>query len=329
MNWPSKRVIVTGAGGFIGSHLTEALLRRGAAVTALVHYNSRHSYGWLEQMPSDLAKGAEIVLGDIRDGGMMRKLIRGRDVVFHLAALIGIPYSYTAPEAYVGTNIGGTLNLLQAALEAGVETFVHTSTSEVYGTARYVPIDEGHPLQGQSPYSASKIGADKIAESFWRSFGLPVVTVRPFNTYGPRQSSRAVIPAILSQALRGRDIRLGSLTPVRDLTYVADTAAGFIAAAEGEYLTGKTIHLGSGKGISVGDLVQVISALLNQKLCVTTDPERTRPAGSEVERLICNPTKAARLMNWKAHISLKEGISRTIAWMVGHHDEYEKLKFIY
>ncbi len=329
MKWPSKKVLVTGAGGFIGSHLTEALLRQGAAVTALVHYNSRHRYGWLEQVPPELGKSANIVLGDVRDGYAVRKLMKGHDVVFHLAALIGIPYSYIAPEAYVETNIKGTLNILQAALETGVERLVHTSTSEVYGTARYVPIDEAHPLQGQSPYSASKIGADKLAESFWRSFSLPVVTVRPFNTYGPRQSSRAVIPTIISQALRSREIRLGSLDPVRDLTFVTDTAAGFIAAAEGDGLCGETIHLGSGKGISVGGLVEAVSSLLNQKLQVVTEEERTRPSGSEVLQLISNPLKASRLMGWSPRVSLKEGISRTITWMVGYPKDYGKLRFIY
>lgn len=271
MNWKEKKVFVTGAGGFIGSHLVESLLEKGAKVTALVHYNSRNSYGWLEESFLKGRANLSVLLGDVRDGIAMRKLIADNQIIFHLAALIGIPYSYTAPIAYVDTNIQGTLNVLQAALESKAEKIIHTSTSEVYGTAQYVPIDENHPLQGQSPYSASKIGADKLAESYFRSFALPVATVRPFNTYGPRQSARAIIPTIISQALRFKEVRLGSLDPIRDLTFVDDTVRGFIAAAEADNIIGETVNLGTGKGVSIRELVETISTILNAPLPIISE----------------------------------------------------------
>ncbi len=254
MKWQDKRVLVTGAGGFIGSHLVDELLNKGAEVTAFVHYNARNDWGMLEGRYNDKTPNLNVIAGDVTDSLFVKKTVSEKDYVFHLAALIGIPYSYVAPESYINTNIKGTLNIMQACLDAGVDRVMHTSTSEVYGTAQYTPIDEKHPLQGQSPYSASKIGADKIAESFYCSFGLPVTTIRPFNTFGPRQSTRAVIPTIITQALTSNSIRLGSLTPIRDLTYVADTVQGFIKFTESEKTVGKTINTGSGRGVTIGEL---------------------------------------------------------------------------
>ncbi len=260
----NTKVLVTGAGGFIGSHLAEKLVELGADVRALVHYNALGAAGWLDTSPR--RNDMQVVAGDITDRDSVRQAVRDREVVFHLAALIAIPYSYQAPESYVRTNVLGTLNVLQAALEAGARRVVHTSTSEVYGTARYVPIDEQHPLQGQSPYSASKIGADQLAESFHRAFGLPVVTVRPFNTFGPRQSARAVVPTIITQCLAGKTVRLGSLTPTRDLNFVANTADGFVAAAAAPAAVGRTINLGTGREISVGDLARMIAQLVGREI---------------------------------------------------------------
>jgi NAD dependent epimerase/dehydratase len=329
MNWQGKKVFVSGAGGFIGSHLTEALLDRGAHVTALIHYNSRNSYGWLDGLSGLSGKNISFALGDIRDTITMRRLIKGQEVVFHLAALIGIPYSYMAPEAYVANNIKGTLNVLQAALEAKVEKIIHTSTSEVYGTACYVPIDEKHPLQGQSPYAASKIGADKFVESYFRSFALPVVTVRPFNTYGPRQSARAVISTIIAQALQGGEVKLGSLDPVRDVTFVDDTVRGFIAAAEADKVKGETINLGSGSGVSIQKLVKTISLIMKQVPRIITEKERMRPAKSEVLKLVSSAAKAKRLINWEAQIGLKEGLQRTVDWISENQQYYKNSAFVY
>ncbi len=329
MHWKGRKVLVTGAGGFIGSHLTDALLEKGAEVTALVHYNSQHRYGWIEESPRRNDKNLSLVLGDIRDGNAMRKLVDGHAVIFHLAALIGIPYSYTAPEAYVETNIKGTLNVLQAGLETKAERIVHTSTSEVYGTAQYIPMNEEHPLQAQSPYSASKIGADKLVESYFRSFELPAVTVRPFNTYGPRQSARAVIPTIISQALQGKEVRLGSLDPVRDMTFIEDTVRGFIAAGESEALIGETINLGTGRGVSIQELVETISELMNQEITVLCEKERSRPAKSEVMRLLSCTTKAKKLMNWESQIDLKEGLAKTVTWISKNRKFYKVAKFVY
>lgn len=329
MNWKEKKVFITGAGGFIGSHLTEALLQRGAHITALIHYNSRDNYGWLEELSAENHAALRVVLGDVRDSNTMHKLVAGQNIIFHLAALIGIPYSYMAPAAYVETNIKGTLNMLQAGLEARVEKLVHTSTSEVYGTAIYTPIDEGHPLQGQSPYAASKIGADKLVESYCKSFSFPAVTVRPFNTFGPRQSARAVIPTIICQALKGTEVSLGSLDPVRDMTFVDDTVAGFIAAAETDHLAGKTINLGTGRGVSIQELVDMIATLLKCEINITIDKERTRPSESEVLKLLSCADKAKRLMNWEAKTSLEDGLGKTVRWIADNLTTYKTRKFVY
>ena len=310
-----KRVVVTGADGFIGSHLTEALIAHGCDVTAFCYYNSFDSRGWLDTVPASISNRVEFFMGDIRDPHGVRTALAGKGVVFHLAALIGIPFSYHSPDSYVDTNVRGTLNVLQASRDLELERVVVTSTSEVYGTAQYVPIDERHPLQGQSPYSASKIGADKIAESFYRSFGLPVVTARPFNTYGPRQSARAVIPTIITQLLVGAsDLKLGSLHPTRDLTYVADTCAGFIALAECDEAVGREVNIGSGFEISVGDLAHKLIALMNTKATVVTDDVRLRPEKSEVERLLAANTLIGELTGWQPSLSLDEGLARTVQW---------------
>jgi dTDP-glucose 4,6-dehydratase len=311
--WANKTVLVTGAGGFIGSHLTERLVGRGAKTRALVHYNSSSSWGWLEESP--YKDEIQIFQGDIRDADSLQSVIDGCDVIFHLAALIAIPYSYQAPLSYVRTNVEGTLNVLQAALKSGVECVVHTSTSEVYGSARTVPISETHPLQGQSPYSASKIGADKIAESFHLSFGLPVVTVRPFNTFGPRQSARAVIPTIVTQAFANEPIRLGNLEPTRDLNYVADTVAGFIKAAESPKAVGETVNLGTGREISIGDLARTILRSMGKELSIVTDDNRIRPERSEVDRLCADAAKARELLGWHPEYSLEAGLAETISWI--------------
>ena len=320
MNWTGRRVLVTGAGGFIGSHLTERLVELGAAVRALVRYNSAGSAGWLDASPH--RREIEIMAGDVADRDAVRRAARGVEVVFHLAALIGIPYSYHAPESYVRTNVEGTLTVLQAALECDVERVVHTSTSEVYGTAQRVPIDEDHPLQAQSPYAATKIAADKLAESFHRSFGLPVITLRPFNTFGPRQSARAVVPTIITQCLTRDVVRLGSLHPTRDLNYVSDTVDGFIRAAERPEAVGQTINLGSGREISVGDLAALIARLAGRPVRIEVDEQRVRPAASEVERLLADNTRARSLLGWTPRVSLEDGLSRTIEWMSRHLERY-------
>ena len=323
MDWVGKRVLVTGGGGFIGSHLVEALVDRGAEVTALVRYNSRNDWGMLEGRYRTGGKGLRVIPGDVTDAGCVRRAVEGSELVFHLAALIGIPYSYEAPESYVRTNLMGTLNVLQAALSAGVERVVHTSTSEVYGTAVYTPIDEAHPLQGQSPYSATKIAADKMAEAYHCSFDLPVVTLRPFNTYGPRQSARAVIPTIITQALTGNTVQLGSLDPVRDFTFVADTVRAFLLAAEKDGVVGRTIHTGSGVGISIGDLAGKILRQANPDARIITGEERVRPEKSEVMRLVCDNRLAREDLGWRPEVSLDEGLSRTIAWVREHLGGYK------
>jgi NAD dependent epimerase/dehydratase len=313
MSWTGKRVLVTGAGGFIGSHLAERLVELGANVRAMVRYGSHGRWGWLDDSP--LSKQMDVFAGDIRDGVNTRHAMDGCEVVFHLAALIAIPYSYQAPDSYVRTNIDGTLNVLEAARLLKTPRVVHTSTSEVYGTALRVPIDEEHPLQGQSPYSATKIGADKLVESYYRSFDLPVVTVRPFNTFGPRQSARAVLPTIITQCLSQDRIKLGSLTPTRDLNYVANTANGFIKAAEADAAIGRTINLGSGREISVGDLAQHIIRIIGRPVTVETDAERLRPAKSEVDRLLADNRLAAQLIGWTPEVSFEDGLARTIEWL--------------
>ncbi len=312
----NKKAFVTGAGGFIGSHLVESLLNEGWKVRALVRYNSRSNWGWLEEARGRKHPKLEVMLGDITDPFQMKEALAGCNVIFHLAALIGIPYSYHAPASYIQTNVNGTLNLLKAATDCKIERFIHTSTSEVYGTAQYVPIDERHPLQGQSPYSASKIASDKLVESFYCSFELPAVTVRPFNTYGPRQSARAVIPTIISQALKGKEIHLGSLDPVRDLTFVADTVAGFIAAAEaGRQVTGQVMNLGVGHGVSIGDLAETIFDILGGDYKIVTDEERVRPDKSEVMKLVSDNSLANKLMGWQPRISIRQGLESTIEWI--------------
>ena len=320
MSWNGRKVLVTGAGGFIGSHLTERLAELGADVRALVHYNALGSWGWLDEWPR--RGDVEVMAGDITDRDSVRRAVEGRAVVFHLAALIAIPYSYAAPASYVRTNVDGTLNVMQACRETGVERVVHTSTSEVYGTARYVPIDEKHPLQGQSPYSASKIGADKMAEAFHLSFGLPAVTVRPFNTFGPRQSARAVIPTIITQCLAGRSVKLGSLHPTRDLNYVVNTVEGFLAAAVAPEAIGTTINFGSGREISIGDLARMIASLTGTEVEVESDEARVRPERSEVERLLADNTLASTLTGWKPAVSLEDGLRATIEWFREHASRY-------
>jgi NAD dependent epimerase/dehydratase len=311
MNFQNKRVLVTGADGFIGSHLVEHLTRTGAQVTALAHYNSFNDWGWLEDVPS--LHEIKVVTGDIRDSHFCLNLLKGIDVVFHLAALIPIPYSYRAPESYLDTNIRGTLNLCQAAVACGLEKIVHTSTSEVYGTAKYLPIDEAHPLHAQSPYSASKIGADAVAISFKCSFGLPVVIARPFNTYGPRQSARAVIPTIVSQIAGGAcRIKLGDITTTRDFIYVHDTCRGFLAVAGLQ--DGEIYHIGSGDDISVGNLFKLIAELMESDAEIEIDLERKRPQESEVLRLRCNSQKLRDASGFHPEVGLREGLRQTIDW---------------
>lgn len=323
MNWIGKKILVTGAGGFIGSHLCETLLELGADVTAMVHYNSRGDWGNLEFLSRESKQALRLVSGNIEDSGFMSRHIKGQHVVFHLAALIAIPYSYTAPLSYVHTNIEGTINVLEAARDYDIEKIIHTSTSETYGTAIYTPIDETHPLQGQSPYSASKIGADKLVESYYRSFNLPVATIRPFNTYGPRQSTRAVIPTIITQALTQNEIRLGSLDPVRDVNFVKDTAAGFVKVAESPKSIGEVINVGSGKGYTIQELVTTILQIMKVEKKIVLDEDRLRPENSEVFKLICDNTKSKNLTGWQPRYSLEEGIRETIDFISNHMDIYK------
>ena len=313
VDWRTQNVLVTGAGGFIGSHLIERLVDLGARTRGLVRYNSRNSWGWLDNSP---AKGdVEVVYGDICDRDSLRPAIKGVDLIFHLAALIAIPYSYQAPLSYVRTNVEGTVNLLQAAIDDGVKLVVHTSTSEVYGSARSVPMDENHPLQGQSPYAASKIGADQIAESFHRSFGLPIAIVRPFNTFGPRQSARAIIPTIVTQALEQDEIRLGNLSPTRDFTYVNDTVEGFIKVAEAPEASGRTVNLGSGRETSIEALAAAVQALIGGNVPIIRDDRRARPESSEVDRLCADTTRAQEMFGWQPQYTLEDGLGRTIQWI--------------
>lgn len=323
MRWEGTPVLVTGAGGFIGSHLVERLVVLGARIRALVHYNSRNDWGLLELLPQAMKGELDVISGDITDPFTVSRATAGSRVVFHLAALIAIPYSYIAPSQFVAVNCGGTLNLLEAARSHGVERFIHTSTSETYGTAQYTPIDEEHPLKGQSPYAASKIGADKLAESYYLSFGVPVATIRPFNTYGPRQSARAIIPTIIGQALRGNIIRLGNLRPVRDFNYVTDIVEGFLRGAESPYAPGEVINIGSGKSVTMKELADRIIVLLGGGKEVVSEEERFRPEASEVMELICNNRKAKELLRWEPRVSLDEGLARTIDFIREHLHRYK------
>lgn len=322
--WKGKSVLVTGADGFIGSHLTEHLVLKGADVAALVYYNSFAHWGWLDTIEPDMLKSIDIIPGDVRDANRTLEAISGRDVVFHLASLIAIPYSYQAPESYVQTNITGSLNVFNACLKTDVERLIHTSTSEVYGTAQYVPIDEKHPLQGQSPYSATKIAADMLAESFYRSFQLPVSTIRPFNTFGPRQSARAVIPTIISQLYAGAEsLKLGTLSPSRDFNYVLDTVSGFLHIAEEESTIGKVINIGSGRDISIGNLVDLILKITGRSVPIVTEELRMRPEKSEVQRLLCDHSLAMQLTGWRPRYKLEEGLEMTAAWIKDNLNRFE------
>jgi len=311
----NKKILVTGAGGFIGSHLVEMLLEGNNNVKAFVHYNSSGSWGWLDNLNGEMKDNLDVSAGDIRDPHGVKKAVKGCDVVFHLAALIGIPFSYHSPDSYIDTNVKGTLNVLQSCRDCDTDRVIVTSTSEVYGTAQYVPIDEKHPLQGQSPYSASKIGADKIAESFYRSFGTPVVIARPFNTFGPRQSARAVIPTIVAQLLAGRsEINLGSLYPTRDLNFVHDICRGFTALVKCEEAIGKEVNIGSGREISIEDLARLIIAKVNPHAKIISEDIRKRPERSEVERLLCDSSLMYNLTGWVPQFTLEEGLEKTIEW---------------
>ena len=311
----NKKVLVTGADGFIGSHLVDELVDQGIEVRVFCYYNSFNSLGWLDTLPQEKLSKIDIFIGDVRDPHGVRKALKDIDIVFHLAALIGIPYSYHSPDAYIDTNVKGTLNVLQAARELGTSKVIVTSTSEVYGTAHYTPIDEKHPKQGQSPYSASKIGADFIAESFYRSFDLPVVIVRPFNTYGPRQSARAIIPTVITQALAGyKEIKLGSLHPRRDLTFVKDTVSGFIAIAKAKNAIGEEINIAAQEETSIGDLARKILDKVNPQAKIVTDEIRIRPEKSEVQRLLGSNKKIGDLTGWKPSYNLDKGLDETIAW---------------
>lgn len=330
MKLQGKKILVTGADGFIGSHLTEELVRQGADVRAFVCYNSFNSWGWLDESDDHIKHALDVFAGDIRDPHGVRSAMKGCDVVLHLAALIAIPYSYHSPDTYVDTNVKGTLNVVQAARDLGVERVVHTSTSEVYGTARFVPITEEHPLQGQSPYSASKIGADQMAQSFHASFGTPVAIIRPFNTYGPRQSARAVIPTIITQIATGtRAIRLGALHPTRDFNFVRDTVQGFLAIAECDAAIGQVINIGSNYEISVGDTARLIAELMGRDVDFTSDEQRLRPAGSEVERLWADNSRARALTGWTPEYAgidgLQRGLAETIEWF-GNSDNLRRFK---
>lgn len=322
--WGQRRVLVTGAEGFIGSHLVDQLLAEGAHVRALAHYNPFGRWGWLQDRLDDV----DVVSGDVRDGERVAKVVEGMEVVFHLAALIGIPYSYDAPESYIQTNVMGTYNVLNACRRAKVDRMVQTSTSEVYGSALRVPIDESHPLQPQSPYSASKISGDVTALSFHHSFGLPVAVVRPFNTYGPRQSMRAIITTVLAQLFSGSDqIRIGATSPTRDFNYVTDTVRGFLAVADCDRALGQVVNIGSGSEISIGDLVELLIRISGKRAEVVSDADRLRPAGSEVERLLCDNSRAREWAAWKPEVDLEEGLRRTAEWIAANPPSGKATKY--
>ncbi len=314
-NWQNKKVIITGSEGFIGSHLTEKIVELGAEVTAFVLYNSFNTYGWIDTLKKEIKDNIKIFIGDIRDEASVRKALKDQDIIFHLAALIAIPYSYNAPRSYFETNVLGTLNIMQSAREFGCTKVIHTSTSEVYGTAIYTPIDEKHPLQGQSPYSASKISADKVAESYYKSFNVPIAVIRPFNTYGPRQSARAVIPTIISQALSRNKIDLGNISTVRDMNYIKDTVQGFVKIAQSNKSIGEVINIGSGIGLTIKEIADTVIKLLKRNVKINLDKMRLRPEKSEVEVLICDNRKANKLIDWTPKFTLEEGLMKTIEWI--------------
>ncbi|WP_273130283.1 NAD-dependent 4,6-dehydratase LegB [Bacillus weihaiensis] len=320
----TKRMLVTGADGFIGSHLTEELVKQGHKVKAFAYYNSFNSWGWLDTLPKEIMKEVEVFTGDVRDPNGVKEAMKGMEEVYHLAALIAIPFSYHSPDTYVDTNIKGTLNVLQAARELETSRLLITSTSEVYGTAQYVPIDEDHPYQGQSPYSATKIGADRLAESFYRSFNMPITIVRPFNTYGPRQSARAVIPTIITQLLAGKEeIELGSLTPTRDFNFVKDTANGFVEIAKSDKTIGEEINIATQDEISIGQLAEELVRQINPNAKIICDEQRLRPENSEVNRLLGSNEKIKRLTNWKPEYSFEEGLAETIEFFKHNLDKYK------
>ncbi len=326
--WKGKKVLVTGADGFIGSHLTEKLVTEGADVRAFVYYNSLDSWGWLDDFDEELKRSIDVFPGDIRDSGRVMDAVKGREIVFHLASLIAIPYSYHAPASYVQTNVGGALNVLNACRTYGIERIIHTSTSEVYGTAQYVPIDERHPLQGQSPYSASKIGADMLAQSFYLSFEIPVVIIRPFNTFGPRQSTRAVIPTIICQLLAGHHmIKLGALHPTRDFNFVLDTTSGFLSLACCEEAIGRVVNLGSGREISIDNLTRLLFKITGIEGKIVCENERLRPQNSEVDRLLCDASLAKKMSGWEPAFTLESGLEKTVDWIQNNIHRFKSSKY--
>jgi len=326
--WKGKKVLITGADGFIGSHLTEQLVKNEADVRAFVYYNSFDFWGWIDDFDEEVKERIDVFPGDIRDPGRVMDAVKGREVVFHLASLIAIPYSYYAPDSYVQTNVGGAVNVLNACRKHGVTKVVHTSTSEVYGTAQYVPIDEKHPLQGQSPYAASKIGADMLAQSFYLSYGLPVIIVRPFNTYGPRQSTRAVIPAIITQLLDGqREIKLGALHPTRDFNFVLDTVSGFLALAQCDASIGKVVNVGSGREIAIGDLADLLFQVTGIEGKIEIENRRLRPENSEVDRLLCDASLAFDLCGWRPAFTLEQGLAETVLWLKEHLQFFQSKRY--
>lgn len=326
-DWIGQRVVVTGAGGFIGSHLTERLVMLGASTTAFLRYNSRSDVGLIRECPSDVRDQIRVVWGDLRDPDSVRRAFDQADVVFHLGALVGIPYSYESPRQYVDANVVGTLNVLEAVRTAEVGRLVHTSTSEVYGTPIYTPIDEKHQLQGQSPYAATKIGADKLAESYWRTYNLPVATLRPFNTYGPRQSSRAILPTIIRQALKDSTVRLGSVAPIRDMNFVRDTVDGFLRIARCDAAIGRVVNIGSGRGQTVGSMVEGVSKAVGKQLEVLADPDRVRPPNSEVEELIADATLAHELFGWRSATTFEDGLKATIDYFSHKASDHDPAKY--
>ena len=327
MNWKKAKVLVTGANGFIGSHLSEHLVNLGAKITVLLEYNPNNYLGHLKFLQNNMLSEMEQILGDIRDPELIKKMVKGKDIIFHLGALVSIPYSFINPREVFEVNAEGTLNILLAARDQEVNKIVTTSTSEVYGTALYTPIDENHPLQAQSPYAASKIAADKIAESFYKTYNLPVAIIRPFNTYGPRQSDRAIIPTIIIQALKKSTINIGSTTPRRDLSYVSDTVDGFIKIAESKKSIGQVINIGLGKDISIGELIKMITSIMGKEIKVISTEKRKRPKKSEVMRLLCDNRKAKKIVNWIPKVSLKEGLNMTIEWIKNNTDYYNPDKY--